>query len=129
MSEQRVRGHEVVDFARLPGVACPFGTAHRAFAGAADFPATIHRTEISAEARRHYHKGLTEAYYVLECEAGAYLELDGERVAALPGLCVLIRPGTRHRAVGRMTVLIVVVPKYDPSDEWFDDEPGAAPGE
>jgi mannose-6-phosphate isomerase-like protein (cupin superfamily) len=94
----------------------------------ADFPATIHRTEISAEARRHYHKRLTEAYYVLDCEAGALLELDGERVPARPGLCVLIRPGTWHRAVGKMTVLIVVVPKFDPADEWFDDEPVGEPG-
>jgi hypothetical protein len=26
----------------------------------------------------------------------------------------------RHRAVGRMTILNVVVPPFDPADEWFD---------
>jgi hypothetical protein len=26
----------------------------------------------------------------------------------------------RHRAIGRMQVLIVVYPKFDPADEWFD---------
>jgi hypothetical protein len=35
-------------------------------------------------------------------------------------MCVLIRPGVRHRAVGKMQVLIVVLPKFDASDEWFD---------
>ena len=29
-------------------------------------------------------------------------------------------PGVRHRAVGRMTILNVVVPPFDPADEWFD---------
>ena len=33
---------------------------------------------------------------------------------------VLIPPGVRHRAVGRMTILNVVVPPFDPADEWFD---------
>ena len=31
---------------------------------------------------------------------------------------------SRHRAVGRMRVLNVVVPAFDPADEWFD-QPGA----
>ena len=26
-----------------------------------------------------------------------------------------------HRALGRMKVLILVLPKFDPEDEWFDD--------
>jgi len=113
-------GYEFVDFDALVGVACPCGTARRAFADDADFPCTIHRTTISIDARTHYHKRLTEVYYVLECEPDAAMELDGARVAVRPGSCVLIRPGTRHRAVGRMTVLIVVWPKFDPEDEWFD---------
>jgi hypothetical protein len=57
---------------------------------------------------------------VLECAAGAAVELDGERVQVSPGSAVLIPPGVRHRAVGPMRVLIVVVPKFDPADEWFD---------
>jgi mannose-6-phosphate isomerase-like protein (cupin superfamily) len=113
-------GYELVDFDALAGVVCPCGTARRAFAETDDFPCTIHQTSISTEARVHYHKWLTEVYYVLECDADAAMELDGERVPVRPGTCLLIRPGTRHRAVGRMTVLIVVWPKFDPEDEWFD---------
>lgn len=114
------RGYELQDFATLPGVACPCGTARRAFTEVPDFPATIHVTEIASDARCHYHRRLTETYFILECEPDAQMELDGERIALRPHLCILIRPGTRHRALGKMKVLIVVLPKFDPDDEWFD---------
>jgi mannose-6-phosphate isomerase-like protein (cupin superfamily) len=114
------RGYEVVDFAAVAGVPCPCGVARRALADVEDFPGTIHVTEISATARLHYHRRLTEVYYFLQCEAGAQLQLDDELLAVRPGMCVLIRPGTRHRAIGAMRVLIVVLPKFDPLDECFD---------
>ncbi len=111
---------QLVDFADLPGVPCPCGTARRAFADLPDFPATVHATEISQDAARHYHKRLTETYYFLECSPGAQMELDGELVPVRPGVCILIPPGVRHRAVGRMKVLIFAIPKFDPADEWLD---------
>jgi mannose-6-phosphate isomerase-like protein (cupin superfamily) len=111
---------EIVDFSTLPGVPCPCGSARRAFAQVEDFPGTIHVTEISADAQSHYHRRLTETYYFLECDAGAKMELNGELLPVRPGMCILIRPGTRHRAVGIMKVLIVCWPKFDPEDEWFD---------
>lgn len=114
MAEPRYR---IVDFDQVPGVACPCGTAHRAFAEVTDFPATVHRTEIIGEAKPHYHRTLTETYYILECESGARMQLDDELVPVKPGSCVMIPPGVVHRAVGRMTVLIFVLPKFDPSDE------------
>jgi mannose-6-phosphate isomerase-like protein (cupin superfamily) len=120
MSQVVEKPYRVVDFAQVAGVDCPCGTARRAFADAEAFPGTVHVTEISADARTHYHRRLTEVYYVLECGAGAGMELDGETVPVRPGVCVLIPPGVRHRAVGSMKVLIVVTPKFDPADEWFD---------
>jgi hypothetical protein len=33
---------------------------------------------------------------------------------------VLISPEVRHRAVRRMTIRNVVVPPFDPADEWLD---------
>jgi mannose-6-phosphate isomerase-like protein (cupin superfamily) len=86
----------------------------------ADFPGTVHVTEISADAELHYHKRLTETYYILECGADSRMQLDDEVISLKPGMCVLIRPGVRHRAIGRMKVLIIAVPKFDPSDEWMD---------
>lgn len=77
-------------------------------------------TEISEDARTHYHKTLTETYFILECGPDAAMELNGERLPVQPGRSVVIPPGTRHRAVGKMKVLIVVLPEFDPQDEWFD---------
>src|SRR5262245_3761344 len=112
--------YEIVDFASIPGVPCPCGTARRAFTEAEDFPGTIHVTEIALDNTLHYHKRVTETYYFLECEPGAKMQLNKEVIDVQPGTCIMIRPGTRHRAIGKMKVLIVVYPKFDPEDEWFD---------
>jgi mannose-6-phosphate isomerase-like protein (cupin superfamily) len=117
---------EIIDFDQIAAVPCPCGTARRGFADVLDFPATIHVTEISLEARLHYHKTLTETYYFLECGADARMQLDDQLIPVHAGMCILIRPGVRHRALGRMRVLIVVLPKFDPLDEWFD-EPASQP--
>ncbi len=56
-------------------------------------------------------KTLTETYYFLDCKADARMQLNDEMVPVKPGDCIMIRPGTRHRAIGEMTVLIIVFPK------------------
>lgn len=114
------RRYQVADFSEISGVECPCGTARRAFADVEQFPGTIHVTEISEDARLHYHKRLTETYYFLECDADAQMQLDNDLLPVKPGMCIVIPPCVRHRAVGRMKVLIVVLPKFDPADEWFD---------
>ena len=120
MTTEAAKAYRVVDFADVPGVPCPCGSARRAFADVPAFPGTVHVTDISSDARTHYHRRLTEVYFILECGEGAALHLDGDRVPLRPGVCVLIPPGVRHRAEGPMKVLIVAVPKFDPADEWFD---------
>jgi len=115
-----IAGCPTVDFADIKPVPCPCGQARRAFAGVPEFPGTMHVTEISTDALTHYHKTLTETYYILECDAEARMELDGQSIDVRPGRCVVIPPGVRHRAVGTMKVLIVVLPEFDHSDEWFD---------
>ena len=112
--------YEIADFSTIAGISCPCGTARRAFADVADFPATVDVTEISADAELHYHKRLTETYYILECGPDAQMQLDDDVIPLRPGLCILIRPGVRHRAMGQMKVLIIALPKFDPTDEWFD---------
>ena len=86
----------------------------------ASVPYSFHVTEISQKAVTHYHKQITETYFILECEPDACLELDGVSVPVRPHTAIVIRPGTRHRAVGSMKVVIVASPKFDPSDEWID---------
>lgn len=117
MSDRR---YHVADFAEIPGVACPCGTARRAFADVQEFPATVHVTSISVDAQLHYHKRLTETYYFLECGPEARMQLDGEVLPVKPGMSIMIPPGVRHRAIGAMKVLILVMPKFDPADEWLD---------
>ena len=109
----------MVDFQQLPGVPCPCGTARRAFADVPEYPGTVHVTSISADAELHYHKRLTETYYFLECGPDARMQLDDEVIPVSPGKCIVIPPGVKHRAIGQMKVLIMVLPKFDPHDEWL----------
>lgn len=104
--------------AELPPIACPCGEARRAFVDDADGVASLHVVEISTDARAHYHKRLTEIYYILDGDGE--MELDGERHSVRPGDAILIKPGCRHRAIGRLRVLNVPIPAFDPADEWFD---------
>jgi hypothetical protein len=110
----------VVDLTALPPVACPCGTARRAFADREEFPGTVHLTEISLDAERHYHREHTEVYVVLECDDDAAIELDGQLHPVAPRSAILIPPGVRHRAIGQMTVLIICSPNFDPADEHLD---------
>ena len=116
----KTKNYRIAQLDEVPPIPCPCGQARRAFATPDNQTATIHLTDISAEARTHYHKRLTEIYLVLEGEG--YLELDGERVPVKPMTAVMIKPGCRHRAVGRLRIINIPVPAFDPADEWFDDE-------
>ncbi len=120
MTDNSTRRCEIVDFTELPGVSCPCGTSRRALEDVAEFPGTLHVVDISLDARLHYHKRLTETYFILECEAGAKLQLDDDLIDLKPHMCIVIPPGVRHRAVGKMKVLNIVAPEFDPADEWFD---------
>ncbi len=100
-------------------VRCPCGLARRAFAVPGNDVASMHMTDILADSKVHYHKRMTEVYLVLEGEG--HIELDGERVPVKPMSAVLIKPGCRHRAVGKMRILNVPIPTFDPEDEWFDE--------
>jgi mannose-6-phosphate isomerase-like protein (cupin superfamily) len=114
------RRWEIVDFDNIAGVPCPCGTSRRALVDSASFPGTIHRVDISADARLHHHERLTETYYFLECGRDARLQLDDEIIPVRAGMCVVIPPGVRHRAIGPMRILNIVLPKFDPADEWED---------
>jgi mannose-6-phosphate isomerase-like protein (cupin superfamily) len=102
----------------LPAQLCPCGTTRRAFAETAGGPASVHRVDISENARPHFHKEMTEIYVVLEGEG--QIELDGQRFSVKPMTSIMIKPGCRHRAVGKMKIINVAIPAFDPADEWFD---------
>lgn len=110
----------MVDFDAIELADCPCGVTRRALTDLSQSPLSIHRTDISLDARTHYHKFQTEVYYILECTDDAQIELDGQFHELRPGMAVYIPPGTRHRAVGQMKVLVISTPRFDPADEWFD---------
>lgn len=102
----------------LPPQPCPCGSTRRAFAELPGAVASLHVVNVQADARTHYHRKMTEIYLVLEGEGE--IELDGERFPVRPMTAIYIKPGCRHRAIGRLRIINLPVPAFDASDEWFD---------
>ncbi len=109
---------EVAHFDEIEAVQCPCGLAKRAFALPDNETATMHVVDIQEDARVHYHKEHTEIYLVLEGQG--HMELDGQRISVKPFSTILIKPLCRHRAVGKLRIVNVCIPPFDPADEWFD---------
>ena len=108
----------IARMSEIEPVSCPCGQARRAFADDPDAVATLHVVDIKQDAAAHYHKKLTEIYYVLE--GSGRVELDGRQYDVAAGDAILIKPGCRHRALGAMKIINVPIPAFDPTDEWFD---------
>lgn len=102
----------------VPAVSCPCGFSRRAFATPDNPVATIHMVDITVDAKVHYHKKLTEIYLILEGEG--HMELDGKLYPVRPMTSIFIKPGCRHRAVGKLKIVNIPIPAFDPADEWFD---------
>lgn len=117
-----MKRYQHVEFSELPPIECCCGTTRRAFTNLPDAPASAHYLEVKDEPTSHFHLKTTEIYVVLEGEG--FLELDGERVPVKPLSTVMIRPGCRHRAIGRLKILNIPVPKHDDADFYYDE--GAA---
>lgn len=108
----------IARFDEIDAVKCPCGFSKRAFLDPGNSTATMHVVDIQVDSRVHYHKKLTEIYFVLEGEGE--MELDGKRIPVTPFTAIFIKPGCRHRAVGKMKIVNVSIPPFDPEDEWFD---------
>ena len=102
----------------LDTLRCPCGFTRRAFVSDDNSVATLHLLDVQSDAQVHYHKTLTEIYLILEGQG--HMELDGELVPVKPMTAIMIKPGCRHRAVGKLRVAIIPIPAFDPQDEWFD---------
>jgi len=115
-----MKNWKLVQMDEVIPVRCPCGQSRRAFVSPSNKAATLHMVDIAEDSRPHYHKRLTEIYFILE--GTGHLELDGEKIPVKPLTSVLINPGCRHRAVGKLRVVNIPVPAFDPADkdEWFD---------
>jgi len=108
----------IARFDDIDAVKCPCGFSRRAFVSPDNTLATMHIVDIEQDAKVHFHKKLTEIYLVLEGDGN--MELDGEMVPVKPFTAIFIKPGCRHRAVGKMRIINVSIPAFDPEDEWLD---------
>ena len=108
----------VAQLDKVDPVPCPCGQARRAFDVPENTTATIHLVDIAEDSRTHYHKKMTEFYLVLEGEG--HMELDGQTFPLRPMTSVMIKPGCRHRAIGKLRIINIPIPAFDPEDEWFD---------
>jgi len=118
VNAQSAPRYALARFDAIEPTRCPCGWERRAFVEAPGGVASMHVVDILEDARTHYHRHMTEIYFVLEGEGE--IELDGTRHPLAPGAAVMIRPGCRHRAVGRLKILNVAIPAFDPADEHFD---------
>ena len=69
--------------------------------------AEVHHVAIE-DAKMHYHARTAEIYYIIEGEGT--MILDDERIDVHPGVVVYVPRGVRHKAVGKLTVLLVCIP-------------------
>lgn len=111
----------VVQLDALPSRSCPCGETRRAFTDLPGTVASVHLVDIQVDAARHHHRRTTEIYVVIE--GSGFIEVNGDLLPVKPLSAVYLPPGCRHRAVGRIRLINLVVPAFDPADEWV--EPGA----
>ena len=101
----------------VPAVPCPCGQSTRIITKKDTPKLNVHRTIIS-NSLRHYHKNTTEVYYILK--GNGIMRLDDREVRLHPGVCIYIPPGVRHQVHGDIETLILGVPAFEDSDEFFD---------
>ena len=68
----------------------------------------VHHVEIQ-DAKLHYHEHTDEFYYVIEGEGR--MVLDDEEIELRKGVVVYAPRGVKHKAVGKLTVLTVCIPR------------------
>jgi len=100
----------------VQSVPCPCGESIRAITGRDTDLASIHLVTISKDSKLHYHKELTEFYYVLEGEGE--LQLNDDVIKLEPYTLVMIKPMTRHVARGTLKILNIVIPPFNEDDEF-----------
>ena len=68
----------------------------------------VHHLEIT-DAKLHYHERTDEFYYVLG--GRGRMTLDDAEVELYEGVVVYVPRGVKHKAIGKLTVLTVCVPR------------------
>ncbi|MDH4358432.1 MAG: cupin domain-containing protein [Candidatus Berkelbacteria bacterium] len=82
---------------------CPCGQSERFFTAKDEACLGLHRTTIS-DAKPHFHRAMTETYYVLDGSGAIWL--DGVRHEVAQGTAILIPPGVVHHGEGVYQVIV-----------------------
>ena len=98
-------------------LACPCGASQRILTVNDSPAASLHVVTIKADSQAHYHKHTAEYYFVLSGEGE--MHLDGDIVPVRAGHTISIPPGVKHCARGNLKIVNVVVPPFDPADEYL----------
>jgi mannose-6-phosphate isomerase-like protein (cupin superfamily) len=69
--------------------------------------AEVHHVQID-NAKLHYHERTDEFYYVID--GRGTMILDDEEIELHRGVVVYVPRGTKHKAIGSLTVLTVCIP-------------------
>ena len=75
--------------------------------------AEVHHVEIE-NAKLHFHERTDEIYYVIDGEGT--MVLDDETIKLHKGVVVYVPRGVKHKAIGRLTVLTICIPRGVLSD-------------
>src|SRR5215211_5147738 len=70
--------------------------------------AEVHHVEID-HAKLHYHERTDEVYYVID--GNGSMVLHDETIELHPGVVVYVPRGVKHKAIGKLTVLTVCIPR------------------
>ena len=70
--------------------------------------AEVHHVEID-NAKLHYHKQTDEVYYVIDGQGT--MTLDDDTIELHRGVVVYVPRGVKHKAIGKLTVLTVCIPR------------------
>ena len=68
----------------------------------------VHHVQID-DAKLHFHKQTDEFYYVID--GTGKMILDGEEIELHQGVVVYVPRGVSHKAIGKLTVLTVCIPR------------------
>jgi mannose-6-phosphate isomerase-like protein (cupin superfamily) len=75
--------------------------------------AEVHHVEIQ-DAKLHFHEKTDEFYYVIDGQGE--MILDDEKIELHRGVVVYVPRGVKHKAIGKLTVLTVCIPRGVLSD-------------
>ena len=70
--------------------------------------AEVHHVEID-HAKLHYHQRTDEIYYIIDGQGT--MILDDEEIEVHQGVVVYVPRGVKHKAIGKLVVLTVCIPR------------------